>query len=209
MAVYGRPESWRKFLADGYEKRHGPLPDPVATNGSELVTAPPTPILSSSIAGPDPLFVQQLQEKLSKWQDRNLQESDSTPWQPGTRQFSYFSDFSSSDSEEDARHRPWSFEAYARWLLAGRKGEIEDYEIDRRQAKKASKRHHPTALRKDKPADASLKRRRDEDMVQEYALPVLKRPRRVMHAKRRSQIPKAYSITVQRSHISLYSDSSE
>lgn len=35
--------SFRKYLAEAYESKHGPLPDPVAAFGAHLVSAPPTP----------------------------------------------------------------------------------------------------------------------------------------------------------------------
>ncbi|KAH7230273.1 hypothetical protein B0J15DRAFT_473152 [Fusarium solani] len=66
MNVPRKSRSWRQSLADDFEEEYGLLPDPVATFGSELVTAPPTPVLSSSIAGPDPLFIIQLHELIER-----------------------------------------------------------------------------------------------------------------------------------------------
>ncbi|WAO91283.1 Hypothetical protein NCS54_00874800 [Fusarium falciforme] len=53
MNVPRKSRSWRQSLADDFEEEYGPLPDPVATFGSELVTAPPTP--ASRLASPVPI----------------------------------------------------------------------------------------------------------------------------------------------------------
>ncbi|KAF5020275.1 hypothetical protein F66182_7709 [Fusarium sp. NRRL 66182] len=65
MSPSDKIRSWRKCLADIYEKENGPLQDPVPTFGAALVTAPPSPVLSSSIAGPDPVFLEQLHHSIS------------------------------------------------------------------------------------------------------------------------------------------------
>ncbi|KAK4072821.1 hypothetical protein Purlil1_13243 [Purpureocillium lilacinum] len=70
MDHWGRARTWRQSLADHLEKEHGPLPDLVATLGSNLITASPTPTVSSSIAGPDQDFVCKLHRKLTAAAER-------------------------------------------------------------------------------------------------------------------------------------------
>ncbi|KAK1762435.1 hypothetical protein QBC33DRAFT_282571 [Phialemonium atrogriseum] len=60
-----RHKSWLQLIAEAYEKEHGPLPDPVSTAGSFLVTAPKTPVASYDMVGFDDEFVAILEEKLN------------------------------------------------------------------------------------------------------------------------------------------------
>ncbi|KAI9155686.1 hypothetical protein HJFPF1_08275 [Paramyrothecium foliicola] len=181
------PPSWRKCLADGYEAEHGPLPDPVATSGSELVTAPPTPVLSSSIAGPDASFIEQLQSRLSLLRDSRLPESVAVKPEPVTHESSsHLADLSSSDTD-DGDDRPWSLKAYASFLFAGRKGMVRDYDNSKlRPSKQPIKiRHHlGVSPWKGKLLDAGSKRRLDDDSDEEDNLPVSKRTRRVYRPRR-------------------------
>ncbi|KAF9783590.1 hypothetical protein IL306_009161 [Fusarium sp. DS 682] len=59
-----RKRGWRQCLADSYEKQYGPLDDPVPTFGAKLVTFPSTPTLPMCFAGPDPEFLEQLDQSL-------------------------------------------------------------------------------------------------------------------------------------------------
>ncbi|KAF5700468.1 hypothetical protein FMUND_14326 [Fusarium mundagurra] len=59
-----RKRGWRQCLADSYEKQYGPLDDPVPTFGAKLVTFPSTPTLPMCFAGPDPDFLEQLDQRL-------------------------------------------------------------------------------------------------------------------------------------------------
>ncbi|KAH6982334.1 hypothetical protein BKA56DRAFT_656737 [Ilyonectria sp. MPI-CAGE-AT-0026] len=105
MGVPRKARSWRQCLADDYEEEYGPLPDPVATFGSELATAPPTPVLSSSIAEPDPLFINQLHDGI----ERIATSSSPTCLRTSSRVWPH--DSSSDSDEPDAA--PWSLQAYA------------------------------------------------------------------------------------------------
>ncbi|KAF5023172.1 hypothetical protein F66182_4769 [Fusarium sp. NRRL 66182] len=107
--------SWRQCLADNYEKHHGvsapitrdeasvfiaqPRDDPLPTFGAKFVTAPPTPVISSDLVGPDPRFIEELERCLG------LIGSDSDP----RDQCDLFSE-SDSDGEDVA---PWSSRDYA------------------------------------------------------------------------------------------------
>ncbi|CVL07269.1 uncharacterized protein FMAN_15362 [Fusarium mangiferae] len=59
-----RKRGWRQCLADSYEKKYGPLDDPVPTFGAKLVTFPSTPTLPMCFATPDPDFLEQLDRLL-------------------------------------------------------------------------------------------------------------------------------------------------
>ncbi|KAL3599818.1 hypothetical protein FPOAC2_04046 [Fusarium poae] len=59
-----RKRGWRQCLADSYEKKHGPLDDPVPTFGAKLVTFPSTPTLPMCFATPDPDFLEELDRRL-------------------------------------------------------------------------------------------------------------------------------------------------
>ncbi|KAF5020212.1 hypothetical protein F66182_7777 [Fusarium sp. NRRL 66182] len=126
MSVPRKARSWRQCLADDYEEEYGPLPNPVATFGSELVTAPSTPVLSSSIAKPDPPFISQLHDSIERIRPlsspKRLQHVSRSDWRQ---------DFSSSDSDEpDAA--PWSLHAYAARLFdkASRKHALDGERMD-------------------------------------------------------------------------------
>ncbi|PHH89072.1 hypothetical protein CDD83_6695 [Cordyceps sp. RAO-2017] len=112
MRPPGKVRSWRQSLADDYEEEYGPLPDPIPSFGAELVTAPSTPVLSSSIAGPDALFVSQLQQGLGCLEDPPRLKCLHRPaasWD-GLQ-------FSSSDTD-DPDVAPWSLQEYAAKLFA-------------------------------------------------------------------------------------------
>nr|CEG03383.1 unnamed protein product [Fusarium acuminatum CS5907] len=111
--------TWRKRLADLYEQECGvclafikipfeanksllqPLPDPVPTFGAELITAPSTPVLSASMAGPDLDFLEKL--------DQSINVAFATPIPD------YQNDSESSSDDEDCA--PWSPRAHAAWFL--------------------------------------------------------------------------------------------
>ncbi|RSL86487.1 hypothetical protein CDV31_016392 [Fusarium ambrosium] len=84
----------------------GPLADPVATSGSKLVTAPPTPVLSSSIAGPDPLFIDQLNDHIEKIGASCLPKCLQDPSRRARSE-----DLSSDSDEADAA--PWTLKEFA------------------------------------------------------------------------------------------------
>lgn len=87
-----------------------PLPDPVATFGAELVTAPSTPVLSSSMADPDPLFISKLHERIE-----NI--ASLSPSRRLRRPILFdLSPLSSSDSDEPDV-APWSLRDYAAKLF--------------------------------------------------------------------------------------------
>ncbi|UZP38316.1 hypothetical protein NXS19_006132 [Fusarium pseudograminearum] len=89
--------TWRKRLADLYEQDCGPLPDPVPTFGADLITAPSTPVLSASMAKPDPDFLKKLDQGIT------VALATLSP--------DYDNDFNSSSDDEDCA--PWSPRAHA------------------------------------------------------------------------------------------------
>ncbi|QPC70476.1 hypothetical protein HYE68_001228 [Fusarium pseudograminearum] len=111
--------TWRKCLADLYEQDCGvcfafiripfeanksllqPLPDPVPTFGADLITAPSTPVLSASMAKPDPDFLKKLDQGIT------VALATLSP--------DYDSDFDSSSDDEDCA--PWSPRAHAAWCF--------------------------------------------------------------------------------------------
>ncbi|KAG8670721.1 hypothetical protein FPOAC1_003956 [Fusarium poae] len=97
--------TWRKLLADLHERESGPLPDPVPTFGADLITAPSTPVLSASIAGPDLDFLEKL--------DQSINVAFATPIPDYQNDSESYSE-SSSDDEDCA---PWPSQAHAAWFL--------------------------------------------------------------------------------------------
>ncbi|CVL12582.1 uncharacterized protein FPRN_15124 [Fusarium proliferatum] len=91
-----RKRGWRQCLADSYEKKYGPLDDPVPTFGAKLVTFPSTPTLPMCFATPDPDFLEEL--------DRLLRAIEPNPV-PKCLQRLHFSDpvveMSCSDNDTD------------------------------------------------------------------------------------------------------------
>ncbi|KAH6986687.1 hypothetical protein EDB80DRAFT_874723 [Ilyonectria destructans] len=160
----GRPRkarSWRQCLADDFEVAYGPLPDPVATFGSELVTAPPTPVLSSSIAEPDPLFISRLQQSIECIADSSCPKCLQNPSRLDCPQ-----DSSSDSDEPDAA--PWSLQAYATRLFE-------------RASRNAIKSEEPATSKPRRPA----KRLREQDSM--ARAPPRKRPRRDQNGPAKSE----------------------
>ncbi|KAJ3455992.1 hypothetical protein MRS44_017474 [Fusarium solani] len=174
-------------LADDFEEEYGLLPDPVATFGSELVTAPPTPVLSSSIAGPDPLFIIQLHELIERVGLRDQTHLE-------------LSQGSSDSDEPDAA--PWSLQAYATRLFerASRKRDQDGGLIDgmgdlRRPAKRQRER--------DAAATPTLGKRARHDQNGER---ILGRERAIYSARPKRR--KSRSSRPQQLHSPVHTDSS-
>ncbi|KAF5020093.1 hypothetical protein F66182_7881 [Fusarium sp. NRRL 66182] len=106
MPFRDRKCTWRQTLADSFEKEHGPLPDPVATNGAGLITAPSTPVLSSCVAGSDPAFIWQLEQISILLQHSSqptcLKRSPPNAYDP------FFDSSSESDQEDEETVQEWA-----------------------------------------------------------------------------------------------------
>ncbi|PNY29669.1 Uncharacterized protein TCAP_00413 [Tolypocladium capitatum] len=107
-----KQRSWRWCLADAFEEEYGPLADPVATFGSELVQAPSTPVMSSSMAGPDPMFISGIQLRLE-----GLEDPPSLKCLQKSHRAVSLSPLSSSDTDVDPDTAWSAFKAYAIMLL--------------------------------------------------------------------------------------------